>query len=89
MNRPTPAEMHEIAVRARTLYNERIRDSVEALHSGEFLVLNVATGEFEVGADDAEVSARAAARFGDAPLFTFRVGHSAAYRLGGRFRVTG
>lgn len=76
----------EIVERGRGIYEQTIRSQVEAAHQGDFLVINVDTGEYEIGRDDVLVSRRAKERFGGALLFTMRVGHDAAYRLGGRFR---
>jgi len=83
----TQLEPDEIVRRGQVLYEQRIRSQVEADHAGQFLVIDVLTGEYEVDADDVLASKRAKARFGDNPLFTLRVGHASAYRLGGRFRV--
>jgi hypothetical protein len=40
------------------------------------------TGEYEIDHDDLTASRRARARFPSAPLFTLRIGHEAAYRIG-------
>jgi hypothetical protein len=77
----------EIVEHGRRIYEDRIRAAVERDHHGEYLVINVETSEYELDVDDLAASKRAKARFGDAPLFTMRIGHAAAYRLGGRFRV--
>lgn len=79
------ADNSSLADRARRLY-DTIRGKVEAGHDGEYLVLNLDTGEWEVGGDDLSVSKRAAARFPGATLFAMRVGRRAAYRIG--FRAT-
>ena len=73
----------EIAERGHEIYDQEIRTKVETGHCGEFLVINILTGEYELDADDVAASQRAKARFGNAPLFTVRVGHQTAYRLGG------
>ena len=82
-----PSQPNEIVRRGEAIYQDRIRGHVEADHFGEFLVINVLTGEYEMDPDDLAVSRRAKARFKDAPLFTLRIGHSGAYRLGGHFHV--
>lgn len=78
----------EIVRRGQDAYERTIRDQVEPLHSGKFLVINVLTGEYELDVDDAQASRRARERFNGAPMFTMRIGHSAAYRLGGRFGLS-
>ena len=76
----------EIVQRGRALYEQKILADIDELtDKGNMLVINVETGEYEMDADDVAAAKQAKARFGDAPLFTMRVGHSAAYRLGGRF----
>jgi hypothetical protein len=77
----------ETARRGQAWYEEHLREKLEAGNRGKFLVLNVETGEYEIDADDLAASKRAKARFGDAPLFTVRVGYSAAYRLGGHSSI--
>lgn len=74
----------EIVQRGRTFYEQKIRPVVAgAENNGKMLVINVETGQWEMDADDVVAAKRAKARFGDAPLFSLRIGYSAAYRLGG------
>jgi hypothetical protein len=77
----------EIVQRGQALYEQEIRPKVEAENKGKYLIINVATGDYEMDADDLAASKRAKARFPDAPLFTMRIGYPTAYRLGGRFLV--
>ena len=83
MSLSAPINGEEIARAGQSLYEQTIRASVEPEHNGKFIVLNVETGEYEMDADDLTASLRARDRFPDAPLFTVRVGHPAAYRIGG------
>jgi len=76
----------QIVTRGQEWYDRHIREQVEPVHDGEFLVINVDTGEYEIDPDDVAASVRAMERFPDAPLYTMRVGRRAAYRLGGRLR---
>ena len=78
--RRTPQQIVE---RGREIYERQLRPQLEARHHGEYVVINTESGDYEIGADDLLVSKRAKARFGDAPLFTMRIGHETAYRLGG------
>lgn len=71
---------------AMRLYEQRLRSRLEPGHNGEFLIVNLDTGEYELGRDDLTVSQRARQRFGKARLVTLRVGRRAAYRLGGVIR---
>ena len=74
----------ETTRRGKAMYEAHIRAHVEPKHTGETLVINVETGEYEINADDIQAALRARARFGsNAPLFALRIGSSTAYRLGG------
>lgn len=77
----------EIARRGGALYDRTIRPRVEPEHAGWFLVLNVLTGEYVTDPDDVEAARLASARFGAAPLFAVRIGHPAAYHIGGQFEA--
>lgn len=74
----------EVVQRGMTIYAQQLKPQVEAGNYGKFLVINTNTGEYEMDADDVAAAKRANARFSDAPLFSMRVGHAAAYRLGSR-----
>jgi len=73
----------EIGRRGQALYDGTIRAQVEAENRGKFLILDVNTGDYEVDAEDLTASERLLARRPDAVLFGVRIGHRAAYRLGG------
>ncbi|CAG0968566.1 hypothetical protein PHYC_01116 [Phycisphaerales bacterium] len=68
---------------AKEFYVRHLRSKLEPRENGKFLVLNVDTGEYELDADDVSATERATSRFGNARLAILRVGHEAAYRLGG------
>lgn len=73
----------DIAKRGRDIYERDIRAGIEHEHDGEFLVVDVVTGEYEVGEDDDEVFGRSEARNPDGLFFLMRVGRPAAHRIGG------
>ena len=77
-------DSEEVVRRGRQMYDARLRAQLETTHPGEFLILNVHTGEYEVDRDDVAASRRARLRFPDALLLTIRIGHPAAFRIGGR-----
>ncbi|MCG3127791.1 MAG: hypothetical protein CHACPFDD_02663 [Phycisphaerae bacterium] len=83
---PTPTSL--LAARAHAAY-ETVRAKLESAHSGEFVVFNLDTNEYEVGPDDLAVSRRAKLRFPNVPLFAMRVGRRTAYRLGFRTAASG
>lgn len=82
----TPAE---IAARAEELYEQRIRSLVEADHHGDFVVIEVESGDYEVDSRHVAALCRAHAAHPDGTLFSIRVGHPTAYRIGSRLEVTG
>jgi hypothetical protein len=79
----------EVESLGEAIYQQRIRDKVESQHKGEFLVVDVETGEYEIDEDDVKATQRALAKRPDAALYGLRIGYPAAYRLGGRFATEG
>ncbi len=75
----------EIVRRGEELYQERVRAQVEPEHTGKYLVLDIETGDYEIAPTAIEAIQRMKARHADPALYILRVGHQAAYRLGGRF----
>ena len=71
----------EIARHGQQIYNEELRSRVEATHPGQFLVLDVLTGAYEIADDDLAASDRALAKNPAAVLYGVRIGHPTAYRL--------
>lgn len=82
----TPAE---IAARAEELYEQRIRSLVEADHHGDFVVIEVESGDYEVDPDHLTAAKRLLARRPHGSRFGIRIGYPTAYRLGSRLDVTG
>ena len=77
----------EIVQRGQALYEEKIREKVEANNKGKFLVLDIETGEYEIDTDSLAAYERAAAKHPDPALYILRIGYPSAVRLGGRFAV--
>lgn len=77
----------EVEARGEAIYEERIRDRVEAENKGKFLVIDIETGDYEIDADDLRATMRALAKRPAAILYGLRIGYPTAYRLGGRFRI--
>lgn len=74
--------VEEVARRGRQIYEQEIRAGVEEEHAGKFLVVDIATGEYEIAAEDVEAFDRALAKNPAAILYGIRVGEPVAYRLG-------
>lgn len=68
----------------REIYEREVRERVESSHEGEYVVVDVRTGAWEVDEDDVAASDRALSKNPDAVLYFARVGRPAAYRLGAR-----
>ena len=77
----------EMAARGEALYEQHIRAKVEPTHHGEFLVLDIETGAYEIDRDDLIATKRALAKRPEAVLYGVRIGYPTAYQLGGRFTV--
>lgn len=56
---------------------------MEADNKGQFLVLDIETGAYELGSDELEALNRAHAQRPGAPLYILRVGYATAAQLGG------
>jgi hypothetical protein len=72
----------ELVEGGEAIYQQEIRSEVEREHHGEFLVLDILTGEYEIDPEDATATKRLLARCPDAVIYGLRIGHRAAYRLG-------
>lgn len=73
----------EIVRLGEAMYEETLRAKVETAHKGKFLVLDIATGEYEIDASDVAAVERLRNRLPDAVVYGLRIGHRAAYRIGG------
>lgn len=83
----TRPSAREIVRRGQAIYESQIRPQVERDHFGEYLVVDVDTGDYEIDADHLAASNRAAAKHPDAPLFAMRIGYRAGGRIGARARA--
>jgi hypothetical protein len=75
---PSP---EEIARRGEAIYDRDIRPKVEPDRVGEFVIVDVLTGEYEVARDDLTASHRMLDRNPDAVMYGIRIGSAAAYRI--------
>jgi len=76
----------EIAARGERIYQERLRQVLEPAHEGKFVLINVESGEYEMGASHMAASKRARARWPEGLLYAVRVGSDALGHIGARFR---
>jgi hypothetical protein len=72
----------EIAARGRAIYDQQIRPQVEPDQTGQFLIIDIETGDYEVDEDEFAASRRAHARHPDGAFFGMRVGYRSSGTLG-------
>ena len=82
-----PFNPRDVIERGRRIYEETLRPLLEAEHRGEFLVINVETGEYELDKVHLRASQRAAVRFPGAPRYAVRVGRNSLGRIGARVKL--
>ncbi len=75
----------EVAQRGERIYEQQIKERVEPGEKGRFAVIDIETGDYEIDESDLAATKRALAKRPDAVLYGIRIGHRAAYTLGGRF----
>ncbi len=80
----TPSTRDEIAARGEYVYDTDIRMQVEADHNGKILVLDIASGDYEIDESGREAAHRLMARRLGAELYALRVGYQVVGRIGGR-----
>ena len=76
----------EMARRGDAIYERDIRHLIEKDHAGQFVVIDIESGAFEVDADEIAASNRLLARVPDAQMWLRRVGSPYARRFGTRNR---
>jgi len=72
----------EVESHGEAIYARRIRDKVDAEHRGKFLVIDIETGDYEIGADDLAATQQLLATHPNAVIYGLRIGYPAAYRIG-------
>jgi hypothetical protein len=79
-----PLTPDEIAERGEEIYKRELRAKVEPDYRGQFLVIDIHSGAYEIDADDLTASKRLLARHPNAEIYGLRIGYPAAYRIGGQ-----
>ncbi len=72
----------DIARRGETLYDQSLKQQVEPQYIGKYLVIDVETGDYEIGTDYILPTERLLAKRPDAPLYALRIGYRAVGRIG-------
>lgn len=73
----------EVVQLGEAIYEQKLRSDVERDRRGEFLALDIVSREYEIAPEDAVAVERLLERQPDAVIFAIRIGHRAAYRIGG------
>jgi len=74
----------EVAARGRAIYEDRIRSKVEPDHLGAYLVIDVDTGEYEIGVGNVAVMKCAAAKHPVHSLYGMGIGQRTMGRIGAK-----
>ena len=77
----------EIAVRGEAIYREKVQSRIGSVAKGNFVVIDIETGYYEVDVGDAAATRRLLDRRPSAVTYGVRVGHRAAYSHIGGFRL--
>ena len=72
----------EIVERGKRIYEERLRVQLEPGNEGKLLVIDIETGDYELGEDLLSAGDRLHAKHPDAALYSMRIGSPVLYRIG-------
>jgi hypothetical protein len=74
----------EIVQRGEEIYAARLRDNVETEDKiGKIIVIDIETGQYEIGDDPLETSHRVLAKHPGAAIYAIRIGYDTVYSFGG------
>jgi len=74
----------EYARRGSDIFQRIVRPAVRPEHDNQFVAIDIESEQFELDSDDFTASERLLQRVPDAQIWIARIGHPAAYRIGGR-----
>jgi hypothetical protein len=77
----TNCSADEIADSGERLYQRRILPNLKPEHQGQFLVLDLASEDYEIDPKHVEATKRMLARHPDGVLYSLRIGHPTLYHL--------
>jgi hypothetical protein len=76
------AEISDIGRRGESIYKDRLREILEPQFDGQFIVIDVDSGDYEVSPDDMTAFLKLQARRPEAEVWGTRVGRRSAYEFG-------
>ncbi len=83
MNAPAPRYSKEETARiGQKRYRQEVQPFVEAAHQGEFVAIDIESGDYALDKDDFTATEKLLASQPDAQIWLMRVGHPAARRMG-------
>lgn len=83
------AESHAIIEKAERLYQERLRAELEKDHMDEYVVIEPESGDYFLGQTLSEATSAARAAHPGRRGHIMRVGHRAAFHIGGAEGLAG
>lgn len=75
----------EVVRRGQEIYDRDLRALVEPEHRGEFIVIDLETGQYEIDTREAAAIRRAIAKNPHGPRCLLRIGFPYTHRIGGAF----
>ena len=82
----TATDYADLARRGQAYYDAHLRARLEPEHEGEFLVLEVESGEYELDASKLAALDRAEGKHPGRAFYILRVGYRTAARIGAQLR---
>ena len=80
-------KLGEIAARGEAIYRDHIQREIGPGEKGNFVVIDIESGDYEIDAGDAPATRRLLDRRPDAVTYGVRVGYRAAYSHVGGFQM--
>lgn len=75
-------ETKSVIARAKEIYEQRLRNSLEAKHRDQFVAIEPDSGEFFVGETFDAAVKKARSKYPSKLSHTIRIGHAAAFHIG-------
>ena len=73
----------DVSQRGKEIYEREIKSVVEAAHRGDYLVIDIETGDYEIDPAHLAASHRAHAKHPNGVFFAMRIGYPALAKVGG------
>jgi len=76
----------EVVSKGEAIYNRDIKSLVEPARIGEFVAIDIVSGEYEIGRDQYATTEALRSRQPNAIVCTLKIGYTATAVIGGRLR---